>query len=168
MTNEEFVLMLSQKYYRKLYKYAKQICPDKNLAADIVQETLMVAYEKSQELKKHENILGWLYQTEKNRMSHMLRNSLLYYEELSTLSDTLQTKKNFEDESISAADLYPEIAKLLEPKDMQMLILHYKEKYTFEELAEDYGTSKASVKMRLQRARKKLRENLERCLFIFL
>lgn len=98
----------------------------------------------------------------------MLRNSLLYYEELSTLSDTLPIEKNFEDESISAADLYPEIIKILDPQDMRMLILHYGEKCTCEELAQDYGTSKASIKMRLQRARKKLRENLEKCVFIFL
>lgn len=168
MTNEEFVLMLSQKYYQRIYKYAKQICPDKNLAADIVQETLMIAYEKADDLKKHENILGWLYQTAKNQMSHMLRNSLLHYEEFDALSEILSTKTNFEDESISMADLYPDIAKLLKPQDMQMLILHYTQKYTFEELAEDYGTSKASVKMRLQRSRKKLQENLKRYLYFFL
>lgn len=35
------------------------------------------------------------------------------------------------------------------------------------ELAEEYHTSRASVKMRLQRARKKLRENLKIDVFIF-
>ena len=44
MTNEDFILMLSQKYYKQLYLFAKQICPDKNLASDIVHFRLLTTY----------------------------------------------------------------------------------------------------------------------------
>ena len=166
MTNEDFILILSQKYYKQLYLFAKQICPDKNLASDIVQETFMVAYEKADKLKNHKNIQGWLYRTARNRMLHLLKNALPY-EDLSALSETLYDGKNREEESIQILDLYPEMAKHLDPQELDLIIRHYEEGYGYNELAEEYHTSRASVKMRLQRARKKLRENLKIDVFIF-
>lgn len=64
-------------------------------------------------------------------------------------------------------DLYPEMARHLDPRDLRLIIRHYEEGYGYNELAEEYHTSQASVKMRLQRARKKLQKNLKIDVFIF-
>lgn len=159
MTNEEFIMMLSRKYYKTLYQYARKICNDKNIAADIVQDTLMIAYQKADKLQKHENIMGWLYQTARYRMLHLLEESL-YYEELSTIAETTYDDSCFEDRCIAILDIYPEIARQLNPQDLRLLLRHYEEGYGYRELAEEYNTSQDSLKMRMQRIRKQLRKSL--------
>jgi RNA polymerase sigma-70 factor (ECF subfamily) len=159
MTNEDFILMLSQKYYKRLYQYAKKICADKHIAADIVQDTLLIAYQKADELQKHENILGWLYQTARYKMLQALEESL-YYEDLGTIADKVSDNKRYEDDCIISLDLYPEIAKHLNANDLRLMIRHYEEGYNYEELAEEYHTSKDSIKMKMYRIRRKLQKNL--------
>ena len=159
MTNEDFIVMLSQTYYKPLYQYARKICEDRTLAADIVQETLLIAYQKADELQNHENIAGWLYQTARYRMLHCLEDTL-YYEELSTIAETVSDDAGFEDQSIAVLDLYPELARQLNPQDLRLIIRHYEEGYNYKELAEEYHTSPDSVKMRVQRIRKQLQKSL--------
>lgn len=159
MTNEEFILMLSGKYYRSLYQYARKICDDKSFAEDIVQETFLIAYQKAEELKTHENISAWLYQTARYRMLHALEEKL-YYEELSTIAEKVGDRSRFEEGCISELDLYPKIVEKLNPQDLRLILRHYEEGYSYSELAEEYQTSTGSIKMRMQRIRKQLRENL--------
>lgn len=159
MTNEDFILMLSRKYYKHLYRYAKKICNDSNFAADVVQDTLMIAYQKADELQKHENIAGWLYQTARYRMLHILEENL-YYEDLSAAAEHISGSSGFEDDCITILDLYPEIAKQLNPQDLRLIIRHYEEGYNYRELAEEYNTSCSSIKMRMHRIRRQLQKSL--------
>lgn len=160
MTNEDFILMLSQKYYKPLYQYARKICDDRNFAADVVQDTLLIAYQKADELQKHENIGGWLYQTARYRILHTLEESL-YYEDLSSISETISDNANFEDDCITILDLYPEIARQLNPQDLRLIIRHYEEGYNIKELAREYHTSCGSIKMRMHRIRRQLQKSLQ-------
>lgn len=159
MTNEDFILMLSRKYYKPLYQYAKKICDDGNFAADVVQDTLLIAYQKADELQSHENIGGWLYQTARYRILHTLEENL-YYEDLSTITETISDSSGFEDDCITILDLYPEIARQLNPQDLRLIIRHYEEGYNVRELAREYDTSCASIKMRMHRIRRQLQKSL--------
>ncbi len=159
MTNEEFIMMLSRKYYKKLYQYARKICDDKNIASDIVQDTFMIAYQKADELQKHENIAGWLYQTARYRMLHLLEETL-YYEELSTIAETVYDDSGFEDHCIAILDIYPEIARQLKPQDLRLLLRHYEEGYGYKELEEEFNTNQNTLKMRMQRIRRQLQKSL--------
>lgn len=166
MTNYDFILMISQKYYKSLYQYVKQICRDKTIVADIVQDTFMIAYEKADALRDHQNIQGWLYRTARYRTLQVLK-SALEYEELSTIAETVCDDSSFEDDSIAIIDLYPEMAKHLKPQELQLIIRHYEEGYNYSDLAEEYHTSQISVKSKLQRIRKKLQQNIKLRFFIF-
>lgn len=159
MTNEDFILMLAGKYYKPLYLYARKICDDKNIAADIVQETFLIAYKKADTLQNHENIAGWLYQTARYRMLHLLEENL-YYEELGTIAEFIDCNSGFEDNCIAVLDLYPALARQLNPQDLRLIIRHYEEGYDYKELAEEYNTSHDSIKMRIMRIRKQLRKSL--------
>ncbi|MDY4969795.1 MAG: sigma-70 family RNA polymerase sigma factor [Lachnospiraceae bacterium] len=159
MTNEDFILMLSHQYYKPLYQYAKKICNNKHFAADVVQDTLMIAYQKADELQKHENIAGWLYQTARYRMLHILEENL-YYEDLNAMPEYIHGSAGFEDDCITILDLYPEIAKQLNPQDLRLIIRHYEEGYNYNELAEEYHTSSSAIKMKMHRIRRQLQKSL--------
>lgn len=159
MTNEDFIMMLSRRYYQPLYHYARKICHDRTIAGDIIQETFLIAYQKAGELQNHENIAGWLYQTARYRILHYMEETL-YYEELSSIAETVSDNTGFEDRSIARLDLYPELARQLNPQDLRLIIRHYEEGYNYKELAEEYQTTPDSIKMRVQRIRRQLQRNL--------
>ena len=160
MSNEEFILMLSQKYYKSLYHYIKKICIDQDLVQDIVQETFLLAHQKADRLQKHEDVKGWLFQTARYKMLHMV-NDILYYEELEKISDKVSDPASFEDDHIVILDVYPEIRKHLNPAELNLFIRHYEEGYHYRELAEENHISQDSIKMRMQRIKKKLQNKLK-------
>lgn len=159
MTNDEFIFMLSQKYYNSLFRYIAKICRDKSMILDIVQDTFLIASEKVEELRTHENVHAWLYRTARYRMLQLLVE-MMNYDELSSIADLVGDNKNLEDECIASLEQqYPKIANQLSAEDLQLVIKHYEEGYGFRELAEEYHTTEASIKMRLQRIKNKLRNS---------
>lgn len=159
MTNEELIMMLSRKYYKPLFQYAAKICKSKPLAADIVQDTLMIAYQKADELQTHENPTGWLYQTARYRILHILEENL-YYEELGAIAETVRADAGVEEECIAVPDLYPKLVRQLNPQDLRLIIRRYEEGYNYSELAEEYHTSQDSIKMKILRIRRRLQKSL--------
>lgn len=166
MTNEDFIMKLSEKYYKSLYLYVKKICDNKAFAEDIVQDTFLIAYQKADELQHHENIAAWLYQTARYRMLHVLEENL-YFEELGAISEIYNGSNGFEDECISVLDFYPEIARQLNPQDLRLILRHYEEGYSYNELAQEYRTSSSSIKMKMQRIRRQLKKYLQEYLYFF-
>jgi RNA polymerase sigma factor (sigma-70 family) len=159
MTNKEFILMLSEKYYRRLYLYVRQICPRKDLAEDIVQEVMLTAYQKADDLKHHDNIKGWLYQTARYKMLHMVQENISY-EELDSLEEMISDGTYFEEKSIASLDLTPEIMKYINKDELDLMLRHYEDGYAYVELAEEYSTSWQALKSKAQRIRKKLKKVL--------
>jgi len=64
---------LYTEWWLGLIKYAYRLTFDKNLAEEIVQETFIEAYKKSEMLQRHENPVGWLYVTTRNIAKASLR-----------------------------------------------------------------------------------------------
>ncbi|MDO5409749.1 MAG: sigma-70 family RNA polymerase sigma factor [Lachnospiraceae bacterium] len=160
MTNDQFIMLLSDKYYKPLYQYAIHICDDSAFAADIVQETLMTAYQKADELQKHENISGWLYQTARYKMLQMLAN-IRRYKALDNVADTLADNRDYEEECITRLELYPEMARNLSLEDLNLILKHYEEGFGYNELAEEYCSSEITIRSRVRRIRNRLRKTLD-------
>lgn len=61
MKKEEFLQEVGREHYKSLYRFAKSICHDDELASEIVQNALEAAYLNADELRKCSNVKGWLY-----------------------------------------------------------------------------------------------------------
>ena len=160
MTNEDFILLLSQRYYKRIYQYAKHICIDKDLTEDIVQETFLAAYQNADRLQKHDEVLAWLYQTARYKMLKMVQNQL-QHEDIGAIAETRNDGINFESDCITILDLNPEVRKYLNTEELDLFIRHYEQGYGYVELAEEYHISQSSIKMRMQRIRKRLQKKLK-------
>ena len=68
MRNDVFMQKLSDKYYVRLYEYARMLSGDCEVAAKVVNETLEEAYLKADELKKSSNVEAWLYKAARYRV----------------------------------------------------------------------------------------------------
>lgn len=157
MTNDELMSILAQKYYKPLYQFIYRICSDKALVSDVVQDTFLIACEKMDTLQTHQSIEGWLYRTARFRMLQLLVERL-NYENLDSLADCIEDNKNYEDECITTLEKYPKIAQYLDIAELQLIIKHYEEGYGFRELAWEYNTTEASIKMKIQRLKRRLRK----------
>lgn len=159
MTNDEFILKLSREYYGRLYRYVNKICSNKELVADIVHDTFVIAYEKADQLKHHENIAGWLYVTARKRMLKLLEQEQ-HFENLEDLADSLETEDDVIEQCIEKLDLYPAVEQHLKTEEFALLMRYYKEGYEYRELAAESQVTEASIKMKIRRIVEKVKSRL--------
>ena len=115
---------------------------------------------------------GWLTRITTNTCLNMLRGSKRRPE--LTVSDLSEDEDKWLDQQMSdaeqpsvenslvAADLADRVLSVLSPEDQQALLMIDGEKASVKEVAEATGWSESKVKVRAFRARKKVREAMER------
>ena len=151
LTTEESDLV--EQYYRAhyelLFKYALRILHDQSLAEVAVQETFLVASRRVDKLKESEKPIGWLFNVLKYTIKSMKRDRATVLEHCVSLEDAEISTEN---------DLIPEELSEAVP-DMDLLRRFYVEGYKLCELAKEESTTVAALKMRLYRARQRLRND---------
>lgn len=148
--NEAFVRLIKE-YENVLYGTAYNILKNDDDVADVLQNTILIAYEKLGTLKEpsyfntwicrimiHE-CYSWINQAEKNvletRESHDCQNDLAYIEFL-------------------------DLIHALDEKHQVTLILFYYSRFKIKEISEILGISEGTVKSRLSRAKEQLKHYL--------
>ncbi len=152
----------------QLTSYLHRLTGDPCEAEEIVQETLMRAWQKLSLLKDREKLMPWLYRMATNRFVDMYRKKTA----LKNPAPHTQPYPNgdpdrFRDENA------PQLHKLMECREMSdcvqkylteishrdkaVVFLHDMEGLTHREIAEALKISVHAAKIRLHRARKRLR-----------
>lgn len=152
--DNEFFDKIYLKWYQRLLKYTYRLTLDKSSAEEIVQEAFTEAYKKVDQLQKHENPVGWLYITTKNIARSYLRkviriNALIHTEE-------------FEQPVMYEDNISYYLADNLSKNELDIITRFYKDRQSVAEIAEDLSISISACKMRLKRARDKLKEIYEK------
>jgi len=179
---EEFVLRLKNRdkaafeellkhFGPHLLNFGMKMCRQKEDALDIFQDTLERAYLSLSQLKDPQAIKTWLFRVAANACMMKRRKPASLAEEI-PLEDLAPEKETLEHESgwNSLPEKAMENSELRErlkeavlsiPEHYrQVLLLRDMEGFSTEETAEILGLSKDVVKMRLLRARAKVREAL--------
>ena len=162
MKNEDFIQVLSEQYYTILFQYVSNICSNKTIVPDIIQDTFLIAYEKAELLQKHPNIEAWLYRTAQYRMLQILLDPFHRNTCSSIIPENIYDTHNYKDECIASVELYCQIFQYIEPDEKKLFLQRYESGYPIKQLAKQYHTTEASIKMRLLRIRKKLRTACEK------
>lgn len=163
----------------KLYRMALFITGNRNDSEDVLQETFVKCYLHRSELKDPERFESWIYQimvrTAWDLEKKKKRKKEISYEgilEEARESGTGQAGRLQEDTSRldplseilkqeTSRELAQEIRKL-DIKYRTAILLYYYNGLSTREIAEVTGTFEGTVKSRLNKARKLLRERLER------
>jgi RNA polymerase sigma-70 factor (ECF subfamily) len=134
---------------RSLYRVARGCLNDGADCADAVQEALLRAWEKRDNLREPRYFHTWLTRILINVCKAMLKKSRRTQPtDPAALPDTPRGE-----DPPSLADALT----ALEPRDRAPLILHYLEGYSIPEIAHLLRAPQGTVKCRLYRARKKLK-----------
>lgn len=157
-----------------MFSTASRFFRQRSLVEEAAQEVFLKAYTQLGSYEGRGSLEGWLTRIATNTCLNMLRGSKRRPE--MTVSDlTEDEEKWFEQQmadsrqqsvenSLVAADLADRLLSVLSPEDQQALLMIDGEQASIKEVAEATGWSESKVKVRAFRARKKIREAMERLL----
>jgi len=157
--DKELLDGLYHELFRKLFAYAKAILHSNDLAEEAVQDTFKIACEKIDKMTGSGNPAGWLVTTLKNVISNMQksRQSLYYYMSHAVSFDNIPDTGKPDEENVDM--LYQGLAS---EEDFALLKCIVLKKYSYLEAAQQFGISVEACKKRVQRIKKRLRENCEK------
>ncbi len=161
------------RFGRRLLGFGMRMCGDREDAQEVVQDTLLKTFQSVHELKNREAFAGWLYRIATNACLMKRRKSKFLEEEI-PLDDVLPDRNalsqggpdwnRLPDEAALDGELQRKIRQaILDLPDTyrSVLVLRDLEGLDTEEVSQALGLSKDVVKMRLHRARSKVRNRIE-------
>ena len=158
---------MAEQYRAPIYRYIQRLVRDRGLADDLTQETFLRAHQHLRELKNTGALEAWLYRIATNVSYDRLRQRERAGPALPLLSpDEGGTAPVPEDgallpdqllEQKEMGDCVMRFLTELPPGHRGVLLLHDLQGYTDPEIAQMLGLSLQNVKIRLHRARVRLR-----------
>lgn len=149
-------------YSQRLLSVGRRYCRSEAEAEDAMQDALLSAGQHLQDFRGEGSVEGWLVRMVANACHH-LRRGRKNDPHLHDVSAVLQADNATPEDSAQAGELALALgAALLElaPHDRTIVLLAEAEGWTGPEIAERVALSPGAVRVRLSRARAKLREFL--------
>lgn len=148
----------------ELMRQARNLCPDKATAEDIVQDVLRRAWEGRDEIAKKENIPGYLATCVRNAFWDWCRNPKRRRTESIDLPTSEQIPMPVPDEQRPyhriPTETFLAAVNQLPLKEREVFQLHFFDGFKYEEIAELLGIREGTVGSRIHSAKKKLRDIL--------
>ena len=144
---------LMNAYMQHLYKTAKAILMNDEDAADAMQETIMVCWEKMGTLKEDRYFKAWVTKILINECYNLIRGrkGVTYVDEIPEIPNDGE-KSDLE---------WKEALAVLGEDYRLVVVLYYVQRFQTKEIASLMGISDAAVRTRLTRAREQLRKYYE-------
>lgn len=146
-------ITLVERYKASLYKVAKSYLRSEEDIADVMQDTILSAYEHMKELKKAAYFKTWITRILINHCCDLLRQQKHY---IAAACDDSQ-KADLSEQSGDDRAFYELLEEL--PENMRLIfILYYGDGFRIREIAEILDMNENTVKSKLQRGREKLKK----------
>ncbi|HEX2269052.1 MAG TPA: sigma-70 family RNA polymerase sigma factor [Pyrinomonadaceae bacterium] len=163
-----------RRFSPRVFSVASRFFRERSQVEDAAQEVFLKAFTQLGSFEGRGSMEGWLTRIATNTCLNILRGSKRRPEfTVSDLSDdesgwldqqlTDESTSSVEN-SIVAADLADRLLGTLSPEDQQALLMIDGENASIKEVAEATGWSESKVKVRAFRARRKVRETMEKLL----
>jgi len=158
----EKILLL---YEDRIFNYIYHLVGQKQDAEDLTQETFIKLYTHIKTIDINKNFLVWLYKIATNTVYDFWRRKKnkkeILLDELQNLEtiETETTYLNIEKQEV-VRDVQNALAKI-KPIYRTVLLLFYKNNFTYKEIAETLNLPLNTVKIYIHRAKKELKEKLK-------
>lgn len=147
-------------YRKNLYITAKTILRNYTDADDAVQETLFNVYKNLKYLKEEKYFKTWIFRILINNCLDICRknkNEILPFNEYVIDKIGYSEMENNLD--------FLEMIDFLDENDKIIIIMKYSQNYRITDICENLNLSESAVKMRLSRAKEKIKEKYEGKIF---
>ncbi len=165
-----------RRYSPRVFSVASRFFRQRTLVEEAAQEVFLKAYTQLGSFEGRGSFEGWLTRIATNTCLNMIRGAKRRPE--FTVSDLTEDEQGWLEQqsagnggepasvenSVVATDLADRLLSVLSPEDQQALLMIDGEQASIKEVAEATGWSESKVKVRAFRARKKVREAMEKLL----
>lgn len=173
--NKSFEILINQ-YGPKIYNFVRQYARNSDEADDIYQNSIFKAWKKIETFKEGNKFLPWLYSIARNTaLDHLKKKNDVTFSTMdnATSQDDENYNNDFGQNIEDTSPLPDEIFEskelkyivnnainIIRPDERAILMLHYHQELTFEEIAEIMMKPMNTVKSLHRRAILKIREYL--------
>ena len=165
-----------RRYSPRVFSVASRFFRQRSSVEEAAQEVFLKAFTQLKSFEGRGSMEGWLTRIATNTCLNMIRSAKRRPE--LTVSDLTEDENKWLDQQVSsideshhsveqtliAADLADRVLDVLAPEDQLALLMMDGEDASVKEVAEATGWSESKVKVRAFRARKKVREAMEKLL----
>ena len=165
-----------RRYSPRVFSVASRFFRQRSLVEEAAQEVFLKAFTQLGSFEGRGSMEGWLTRIATNTCLNMVRGAKRRPE--FTVSDLTEDEQSWLDQqssgdggvqpsvenSVVATDLADRLLAVLSPEDQQTLLMIDGENASIKEVAEATGWSESKVKVRAFRARRKVREAMEKLL----
>ena len=165
-----------RRYSPRVFSVASRFFRQRSLVEEAAQEVFLKAFTQLGSFEGRGSMEGWLTRIATNTCLNMVRGAKRRPE--FTVSDLTDDEQGWLDHqsagdqgaqpsvenSVVATDLADRLLAVLSPEDQQALLMIDGEDASIKEVAEATGWSESKVKVRAFRARRKVREAMEKLL----
>ncbi len=162
------IIKLHDKYYEKIRKFIVSHIRDEWIADDLVQETFIKVDKSFSKVKDKSKLSSWIYKIAYHLCMDHLRSSQNVLskksKQITSLITGIEIGKNMEQHQMGSC--VRDKIDMLPDKLRSVLLLFDLEEFSHSEISQILDISRENAKTRLHRARKMLKEILERdCFF---
>lgn len=154
---------LYSQYQRPLFRYLCQLTPDRGLAEEILQDTLVAVWRGAGSFAGRSALRTWLFGIARRQAHNALRRRGLPLIDEDALADVSDPDLMPEEQVLARADadeLARKLAQLV-PIHREVLVLCFVNGLTYDEIAQVVGIPEGTVKSRLSNAKRALRQLLK-------
>jgi len=156
---------LINQYLKSIYNYVYRMVRDRNEAEDITQEVFVKVWKNLKKIDKEKNLKSWLFTIARNATIDFLRRrkDIPFSEKEEYFEETISDVELLPDEIFMRKELAEELEEALSkirPDFREIILLHYLEDMTFEEISEIVGKPLNTVKSQHLRALHQIRRLL--------
>ncbi|MBQ4913863.1 RNA polymerase sigma-70 factor [Maribacter sp. MMG018] len=147
-------------YYDWLCNYIYNLCNDRSLSEDIVQDALVGFWEKRQQVIITTSLKNYLFRTCHNQFLQHIRNKKILYDTLDKIRWDVISEVTLEDDIYNfKLDKLNKLIDQLPPRCKEIFIQNKLEKKKYKEIAIDMGISIKTVENQMSKALHFLRAN---------
>jgi RNA polymerase sigma factor (sigma-70 family) len=150
---------LHERYQRSLFRYLCQMTPDRGLAEEILQDTLVAAWRSAANYEGRASVHAWLLGIARRQAHNSLRRRGLPTADAEALDGLVDTDPAPDERLVARAgreDLARAIAELA-PAHREILALNFAHGLSYAEIARVLSVPEGTVKSRLNGAKRALR-----------
>lgn len=150
------------RYRRPLFSYLLLLTPDRGLAEEILQDTLVAVWRGAGRFEGRASVRGWLFGVARRQAHNAVRRRVLPRAEEGALATVAADEPGPEAVALAAAERAELTAAIgaLAPLQREVLVLAVGHGLSYAELADVLGVPMGTVKSRLSNARRALQERL--------
>lgn len=152
---EKYIEQMYMANYDDMLRFASTVLNNRDLAQDVVQESFLIAQARADKFMTSPEPRGWLF----NVMKNVIGNVYKQQKKLMSMKQSLTETRDHGELELGFSTKYK---GMISDEELQMLIWVYCYGCSYAEVAERLGITLSACKKRIQRARRRFEEALNK------